>query len=61
MATSLAQLDSAIADLVAGVEALIAKVQAQTPPPAVDYTAEVTQLQTALANINAVLNPPAAS
>ena len=56
MATSLQQLDDAIAALLPAIDAII--VKATTVPPGVDYTKEVTDLKGALDKINAVLNPP---
>jgi hypothetical protein len=58
MATSLQQLDDAIALLLPAIDAIIVKAQQQPNP--VDYTKEVTDLQGALSKINAVLNPPPA-
>lgn len=55
MPSTLQQLDDAIAALLPAIDAIIAKASTQT---AIDYTKEVTDLQGALAKINAALNPP---
>lgn len=56
MSETQADLDNSITALTTAVEALVAKLN--SVPQSIDFAPEVTQLQKALADAQAALNPP---